>query len=338
MSVAAVDPGKTSLHVPRLGGLPWVTWRQHRLALGGTVAVLGGCCLLLVLTGIPMHHDYASLGIADCIRPGANSQACALPLDAFEHQYGNWLLALPRFLCFLPAFIGAFVGGPLVARELESGTFRFAWTQGRSRTRWIVVKLAIVGAVVTVLALAFSALYSWWIGPVLALDGRMQPGQSYEVAGIVFAARTLFGFTLGAFLGAVIRRTVPAMAAAAVGWLAVVWPSVVYLRPLIQAPVETVDSATGFKAQTSWVVSQWFQDPQGHHYSYGSLAAKARSTGLDSPDGFSNWLNEHHLTAWVSFQPADRFWHFQIVEALAYLALALVLAAATVWWVRHRAA
>jgi hypothetical protein len=29
-----------------------------------------------------------------------------------------------------PALIGAFAGAPVLARELETGTFRYTWTQG----------------------------------------------------------------------------------------------------------------------------------------------------------------------------------------------------------------
>ena len=45
----------------------------------------------------------------------------------------------------LPAVLGMFWGAPLVARELESGTFRLAWTQGRSRHTWFAAKLAVIG-------------------------------------------------------------------------------------------------------------------------------------------------------------------------------------------------
>ena len=44
-----------------------------------------------------------------------------------------------------PALIGMFWGAPLVARELETGTFRLAWTQSVTRTRWLAVKLGVVG-------------------------------------------------------------------------------------------------------------------------------------------------------------------------------------------------
>ena len=34
-----------------------------------------------------------------------------------------------------------FWGAPLLAREFETGTFRLAWTQSVTRTRWLAVKL-----------------------------------------------------------------------------------------------------------------------------------------------------------------------------------------------------
>ena len=45
------------------------------------------------------------------------------------------------FVMYLaPALMGMFWGAPLVAREFEAGTFRLAWNQSVSRTRWLVVK------------------------------------------------------------------------------------------------------------------------------------------------------------------------------------------------------
>jgi hypothetical protein len=37
-------------------------------------------------------------------------------------------------------------GAPLVARELEAGTFRLTWNQSITRTRWLAVKLTLTGA------------------------------------------------------------------------------------------------------------------------------------------------------------------------------------------------
>jgi hypothetical protein len=224
-----------------LRGLPWVTWRQHRFAVGGTLLVLGAVGAFLVVDGLAMHHAFRQLGLTSC--GDLFTSACRVQLDLFQQQYQGTVDSLPRFLMLLPGLLGAFVGGPLVARELESGTYRFAWTQGRSRVRWIVAKLVILATVLTALALGFSFLFTWWYGPWLTLAGRMNPSQAYEVSGLVFAARTLFAFMLGALAGTLIRRTVPAMAATMAAWLAAVVPSMIWLRHLIEKPVTLLATA-----------------------------------------------------------------------------------------------
>ena len=71
----------------------------------------------------------------------------------------------------VPALIGAFVGAPVLARELETGTFRYAWTQGFGRWRWTLAKLVLLAVVVTAAAGAFSVLFSWYYQPFFA-DGQ----------------------------------------------------------------------------------------------------------------------------------------------------------------------
>jgi hypothetical protein len=58
----------------------------------------------------------------------------------------------------------------------------------------------------------------------------------------------------------------------------------------------------------------------------------------DDVASFTTWLSQHGYRLGVSYQPAGRFWHFQGVEAAAYVLLALLCAAATVWWIRRRTA
>ena len=334
MSAATVQP-RAAWWPPELRGLPWVTWRQHRVALAGIVALLGGLGVLLLVNGLAMHSDYTKLGLNSC--GNVIGPACQEPFTVFHRRYGTWVSYLPRIMEFIPALIGVFLGAPLVARELESGTFRFAWTQGRSRVQWIATKLALLATLVTILALAFSFLFSWWYQPWLAIAGRMQPGDAYEVTGLVFTARTLFGFMLGALLGTLIRRTVPAMAATAAAWLAVVWPSVIYLRPLIEKPI-TARAGPKSDIPTSWQVDTWFENAAGHRLSQSQVfnLFTPSSNGAE-PIDFGARLAKLHYTDWVSYQPASRFWHFQTVEASTYVVVALLLAVGTVLWLRRRA-
>ena len=74
----------------------------------------------------------------------------------------------------MPALIGAFVGPVVLARELETGTFRYAWTQGFGRWRWTLAKLVLLGVAVAAIAGAFSVLVSWYYQPYLA------PGRLYD--------------------------------------------------------------------------------------------------------------------------------------------------------------
>ncbi|MBO0870618.1 MAG: ABC transporter permease subunit [Micromonosporaceae bacterium] len=330
-----------AVRTDRLRGLPWVTWRQHRLALGGAVALLGGIGVLMLINAHAMHNAYVRLELNSC--GDLRGPACQAPLSVFEHGYEGWAMLLPRFIMFIPGALGVFIGAPLVARELETGTFRFAWTQGTSRIKWITAKLAILGVALTALTLGFSLLFSSWFSLWEPIMGRMSSGQAYETAGVVFAARTLFGFMLGALLGTLIRRTVTAMAATAAAWLAVAWPTTIYLRPLIERPV-VVPADSSVITQVGWTIDDWVQDPSGHRIGFksaqmGDLVRQATKDGAAGNRGsFDAWLARHHYNHWASYQPDARFWHFQAIEASGYLLLALLLAAATILWLRHHAA
>lgn len=333
MTAAGAAPAAVMTH-PRGRGLLWVVWRQHRIGLVGAVLVLGGFALLLLINGAAMHADVHRLGLDAC--GDVNSARCSLPLQLFSSRYGGIAMYLPRLLEFLPAVLGVFLGAPLLARELESGTYRFAWTQGRTRTQLLATKLAVLAAALVLLSLGFSALFAWWFGPFAPVMGRMESGQAYEIEGVVFAARTLFGFLLGALVGAVIRRTVPAMAATAALWLAAVVPSVLYLRPLIAAPVTVPAGSPQVDVSTIWVIDDWYQNAAKHRLSGRAADSLVlQGTGGQRVD-VNQWLARHGWTEWVSFQPDSRFWHFQVIETSCYVVLAALLCWATLWWARRR--
>src|SRR5260370_17734337 len=60
--------------------MAWVTWRQHRAALAGVAVFLGALAVYLWLTGLQMHHAYAT-----ACHP-ASSLACAIN---FTGRYGD---------------------------------------------------------------------------------------------------------------------------------------------------------------------------------------------------------------------------------------------------------
>jgi ABC-type transport system involved in multi-copper enzyme maturation permease subunit len=339
----------------------WITWRQHRAALIGMAILLGACALALGITGLRMQAARASLVRSGCglfsapITSGCGSLQSAYFRAGYPLTSNISLLII--VLSIIPGVVGIFVGAPLLARELEAGTYRFAWTQATSRTRWVVAKLLLVGGTLTAAGGAFGALAGWWL---LAADpevfaSRWQAGQ-FGLTAVTFAAWTLLAFALGAFAGALIRRTVPAMAATAASVAALAGATawklsnlLISVGPVIHRAALLTVTPFNFSPDavsmpgggmvigpaSSRVLRTWFTGPHGQTYATYSSSMNPL-WNLKEPSQHA-WLASHHLTLWIAYQPAGRFWIFQSIEGAAGLLLAVLLGAAAVFVVRRKA-
>jgi ABC-type transport system involved in multi-copper enzyme maturation permease subunit len=325
--------------------MAWVTWRQHRIALAGVAAFLGALAVWLWIAGTSLRHAYAAATACHLASP-----TCADLITTFNNM--NQVLIGGYVLQAVPALIGAFAGAPLLARELETGTFRYAWTQGFGRWRWTLAKLVPLAAAVAAAAGAISVLFSWYYQPYFATGNQALSLSEaptlaaglFDLRGVAFAAWTLAAFAIGALAGMLIRRVVPAIVAtlAAYTGLALVAGNLLrqhYLTPLVTSNPNVPGSAL--------VLSQW--------WTHGGIFAFAGQPSNDllmrlcpnAPAGvfgkplhqtFFQCLAQHGYTTWTSYQPASRFWLFQSIEGGWLLALSVVLTAVTVWLVRRRVA
>ncbi len=326
--------------------MAWVTWRQHRLTLAGVAALFGVAAVYLLLTGLQMHHAYAA--VAAC-RP-AGSGSCGQVAGNFLKTYAPGVGYALGLLQVIPALIGAFAAAPVLARELESGTFRYTWTQGFGRARWAVAKLVPLAVAVTAAAGAFSVLVSWYIQPIFGAGDRNGPlyPTIFDLRGVALAAWTLTAFAIGALAGVLIRRVIPAMFAtlAAVGVLAYVTGA--FLRRHYAAPIITTNP--NMKAP-AWVISQvWIRGGRPASLSminqtFHAIDVTAVTPGLWQPGPATpasidpmQYLIHHGYTQLTTYQPDSRFWPFQWIESGWLLAFSLLLIAATAWLVRRRAA
>jgi hypothetical protein len=211
------DTGPAPGPVPWQGML-WVTWRQHRGLLISVLATFSAALILIPVAGFKIHDDYATLLACH----PATSAACLQLRNGFTTDWhlGNGIRVA---LLAAPVLLAMFAGPPVLARELENGTHRYAWTQGIGRVRWTAAKLAIIGSALTIAALAVSQLFTWLFTPFLTTQNvTILSPAVFETRGTVYAAWTLTGFCLGAFLGMLLRRAVAAMAAALGGYLALI--------------------------------------------------------------------------------------------------------------------
>jgi len=325
--------------------MAWVTWRQHRMAIGGVTVFLGALAIYVWLAGRNLHHAHAA---ATACNP--SSPACG---DMVTHfNFLNHLLQGGYALQIVPPLIGAFIGAPILAREMETGTFRYAWTQGFPRWRWALAKIVAIAVAVTAAAGALSVLLSWYYQPYLATTNQARQLTEaspfslalFDLRGVSFAAWTLAATTIGTFAGIIIRRVVPAIVAALAAYtgLALLAANVLrqhYLAPLLTTAVNVPGSA--------WIMNQywtrvgrfafatWRDAPQS--------LVQACSGGPPGPlhkpllQSFTQCAAQHGYTQITRYEPASRFWAFQGVEGGWLLALSAALIALTVWLVHRHA-
>jgi hypothetical protein len=143
-----------------------------------------------------------------------------------------WLSVL---VVVVPCILGVFWGAPLVAGELESGSFRLAWTQDVSRVRWLTTRLAVSGLAAMAVAGLASWLVTWWARP---FDQEvMNQFGSFDSRDMVPVGYAAFAFALGVVLGTLVRKTVPAMAATLLAFTAARLAFRLLARPRLLPPV-----------------------------------------------------------------------------------------------------
>lgn len=314
----------------------WVTWRQHRAELLTAIVLLLLIAVPLIWTGLAMHEEYHAGGIAGCVADPGGRTDCEPLIQAFVDRHAEWGRRL-LWAAFLPALAGVFVGAPLLARELEHGTWRLAVTQSVSRTRWLVTKLTVVGAAVATLTAATAAMLSWWRAPIDDIYGRLH-ATSFVIAVPSLTAAALFAFALGVLAGAVLRRTITAMAATLTGFLVVRLSLEEYIRPHYRPPLvrTTQPGVPTTGTRTDWTVNDSWVDPASRVVpEHEQVAALRRIAG--SGDSVEQFMLDNGLLHRTEYHPDTNFWPFQATESAILLGLATALLTIAVWLNRRRA-
>lgn len=295
--------------------MSWTAWRLARpAALGSTVLVVVLAGFLLV-TGIHLRATLASSGLLSCLSDGGTRTSCSDQASSFYAVVNSLLGGKPvlTYVTLVPGLLGAFIGGPLLARELETGTVRLAWTQSITRTRWLAGRTSIAAAVLVTATVALSTLTTYWRRPVDAVDGRFEP-TGYNLEGIVPIGYAVLAFAAGVFAGALLRRSAAAIAVAIGAYLLVHVVVETQLRPRFLAPLTLTYGTRPPATLPSGAGGDWL------------LQQQVPKPGAD-------------LTLYpysITYQPADRFWTFQAIEFGITLAVAAVLAVLAFAWIRRR--
>ncbi|MEV7615520.1 hypothetical protein [Streptomyces sp. NPDC089799] len=290
------------MSAPALRGPLWVDARLHRNALWILLALLA-----LASAALPAARWYTDgLGTdlaAEGCRVEATVPGCGIQVRHYlsVSLYYNRLFSFTSLaLTALPVLLAAFVAGPVIGRELESGTYRLQWTQSVTPARWLAGKLLLPAAGVA-LALPAAVLVHAW-----ALRTTLRPRSWYPVewyrstvypaTGPVVLAYALLAIAAGALAALLLRRTLAAMAAA-VAATAGTLTALTALRPHLWP---TVDGAP----------------------------RNARAWDLSTQPASGGTALHHH--------PQAHFWPLQLVESGIVLLLAAAAATAAFALLRRR--
>ncbi len=349
-----------------------LAWVQSRIQTTVAAAGLVILTVALALTGPHLVHLYNST-VANCVSRGD----CQTATDTFLRHDNSLRTWLGVIVVAIPGIIGVFWGAPLVAREIEAGTYRLAWTQSVTRTRWMAVKLAFLGLASMATAGLLSLLVTWWASPLdRAYMNRFAMFDQRDLVPLGYAA---FAFALGVTVGVLIRRTLPSMATALVAFVGVRVAMTDWVRSHLAPAAHTnlsltASDALGFtrgpdgvtfvtgraSIPHAWVLSNRLVDVTGRTPSAASLHGFLQSACpniLNSPGPgpgsgakvirgpadvtiFQNCVNQlsTRFHLAVTYQPASHYWPLQWYETAIFLAGGLALAGFSLWWVRSRRA
>lgn len=300
----------------------WLTWRQHRTQLLVTVGLLLGLGTFLLVHG---------MGTADiAARFAADPRALAEALGARFQPVNNVLGWLP----LAPAAIGLFWGAPVLAKEFERGTHKLVWTQSVSRRRWIATKLGGLAGLVVLAGLAFGAMMQAWLWTFhgTRYANRFADVGMFVVTGILPAAWWLFAFITGVAAGAVLRRTLPAIAVTLAVTVTVILSFFLFNVRTHYAPLERVEldvtAADTITGSDAWVERVAFIAPDGQERPF--------REAFRCPSPQQACATEGDIRQAIYYHPASRYWRFQWTEAALLLAASVALAAVAVFWATRR--
>ncbi|MFD4595457.1 ABC transporter permease [Streptomyces rubiginosohelvolus] len=308
---AATAPGT-------LRGPARVLLRVHRKALwaAGALLVLG--IGIVVALRVWMASSKVRCADGDTTRCGDD-----IYVSSYAHTSTETFLADGGgALLLLAGLIGVFVAGPLIARELESGTFRLAWAQSVSPAHWLAARLAVPAALAVVGLTVLIAVYRWGLWALRGYPHSQTPywndSGTFPGTGPALLGFTLLAVAVGALCAVLVRRTLLSMSATALvlGTVAlglgqrryVLWPTV------FRQSADPVKLDSG-----DWVVDMGRLTESGRKL-YWEDCYDYAADPLQDIDAC--WRDLGAVDHFTEVHPASHYWPLQLVETGILLALA----------------
>jgi hypothetical protein len=324
-----------------------VTWHQHRWEVMAVLGVFGVAIAVLLAEGAATRSLVDAAGLTRCFRAGvechpASQAAMNQFMGGADGQAVFFAGDTVHLLLALPLAVALSAGLPWLTREFETGSFRYTWVQGISPVRWLLGVFGSFTAIAAVAAVVCGVVFNWWYRfaqwPANITPARGWDWDAFGLSPIALAGWTVFAMALATLFAAMLRRTVPAMAASAVSYAACLFFGQYWFRPwlLNLFPVVTQwhgVSLMGPPSQSDYWVNSWLTGPGGHLLGNRESNSLILAAYRHADPG--QWLSANHYALWVAYQPTGRLVFFQFALGLILLVLSALLVLAAVRLIRR---
>lgn len=310
----------------------WLLWRQYQKQF-----LIAGIGLLLfaafmVPTGISMSHTYHQ-ALITCKQTSSCSD-----LSNVLFQNDRLLFDLVVIIGVgVPFLLGLFWGVPLIAKDYEEGTNKLVWTQSCTRRAWVTSRLCWMLVAAALYGAAMAVLTTWWSRTGNALQQDRFLPMNFDAQGFMPVVYAVFAVALGAAMGAWLKRVLLALAAT-LGVLVLVQAIVPnFVRPHYMTPLTRTSNVQDDPTPSGsiWVLQSTATTAQG--VAVTDILAQTpdacksipRTDNTKNVSEFFACLSSLGYKRSVTYQPADRYWKFQDIEAGIYLVLSALLIGVT---------
>lgn len=316
---------------PHLGGTAWLVWRQHRAALWTLIAVtVLGVLAMLYLRGQMMDF----LGTQE----PTSRKSGGLPPEFETHA--DRLLGIGSYLSYIPVLAGVFLGAPLIAGDLETGTAKLVTSQSVSRLRWLIAKLAVPAVLLALSTGVLTSVLAWWWNPVKGFSSGLIWTSFFSVTGVTPIAYALLTFTVGVAVGLLLRRTLVSMVVTLGIVVAIdfVWDE--FWRSLGIIMSISTTKGVGPGAVRPELPTQAEQQGQGTYFLTSSGDRLDWTTCLDQMENdgaHTACLESKHVIGWsIDYLPVSQMQTMQWLGAAIMLTLTAALITFITLWGRKR--
>jgi hypothetical protein len=311
----------------------WLTWRLQRTELILLGLMLLGLSGVLVATHADLVAESKQYTAETCPGPLVGTeQGCFVEVSWLYQIVNEGLL----WLNFLPLIAALLLALPIVT-ELESGSYRLAWTQGITRGQWTRTKFGVVALCGVMFAAIFALAFHWWSSPRDEFYGRL--GQDdYDFRGIVPIGHTIFAVGLMLGIGVLMKRPIPALALASVAYVGLRIPFVQSLRPRLITPVKEPDAEFyTTNARHLWFIDSYWQDAAGNRLENSEVFDFCFPRGVNPTRELQNkCVADNGLVHYQVYHPESHYWPLQLVETALFLGVGIALIGFAAWYILRR--